>query len=170
MSMTIGPGGLGLARAQYELPIADAPTATFTLVIRGTSKTVSVNGLGLGGQQGGDAAVLAQLAGLKARLTTFGDEVAGERTWSPDRYRGILSEGGSNPPSTWPWSTIKPADFVKHDGPNDPRFPIRTMSPAEVAALGVTGLEGGAQGFTFNGPDGRTYEFYLRPLLPDEPY
>ena len=44
------------------------------------------------------------------------------------------------------------------------------MTPAEVAALSVSGLEGGAQGFTLKGPDGKTYEFRLRPLLPDERY
>jgi hypothetical protein len=170
LEFAIGPGGLGLARAQYELPIADAPTATFTLVVGGTKKTVSVNGLGIGAQAGADAVVLSELLALKTRLLAFANEVVGEQPWSPDRYRGILTESGLDPPAAWPWSTISPADFVQHTGPNDPRFPIRTMTPAEVAALGVSGLEGGAQGFTLKGPDGKTYEFRLRPLLPDEPY
>ena len=170
LEFAIGPGGLGIARSHYELPIADAPTATFTLVTQGTSKSVSVNGLGIGGQAGADADILAQLGVLKQRLTTFGGEVTGEQPWSPDRFRGILTEGGSNPPIAWPWPAIAPSQFVKHEGPNDPFYPIRTLTPADVAALGVSGIEGGAQGFTLAGPDGKTYEFRLRPLLPDEPY
>lgn len=170
LEFAIGPGGLGVARARYDLPIADAPTATFTLVVGGTTKTVSVNGLGIGASAGADAVILSELLALKKRLLAFANEVVGEQPWSPDRYRGILTEGGSNPTVTWPWPTISPSDFVQHSDPNDPRFPIRSMTPAEVAALGVTGLEGGAQGFTLEGPDGKTYEFRLRPLLPDELY
>jgi len=170
LAFAIGPGGLGVARARYELPIADAPTATFTLVVNGTTKTVSVNGLGIGPQAGADAAILSELLALKTRLLTFANEVVGERAWSPDRYRGILTEGGLNPTVAWPWPTISPSDFVQHTGPSDPRFPIRTMTPAEVAGLGVPGLEGGAQGFILKGPDGKTYEFFLRPLLPGEQY
>jgi hypothetical protein len=170
LGFAIGPGGLGIARAQYQLPVADAPTATFTLITGGLTKTVSVNGLGIGAQAGADADILAQLGVLKARLVTFGGEAVGEQPWSPGRYRGILTEGGSNSPTVWPWPGIAPSDFVQHNGPTDPRFPIRTMTPAEVAALGVSGLEGGAQGFTIKGPDEVTYEFRLRPLLPDEQY
>jgi hypothetical protein len=171
LQFAIGPGGLAVARAHYDLPVADAPTATFTLVAGGTTKTVSVNGLGFGAAQGGaDAAVLAELEALRTRLTSFGGDVVGEQVWSPDRFRGIVSEEGFNPPIAWPWPAVSPSDFIKHNGPNDPLFPIRTMSPAEVGALGVSGLEGGAQGFTLTGPDGKTYEFRLRPLLPDEPY
>ncbi len=170
VGFAIGPGGLGIARPHYELPIADAPTATFTLSAGGTRKTVSVNGLGIGAQGGADADTLSKLGVLKARLIAFGGEVVGEHPWSPDRYRGILTEGGANPPIAWPWRGIAPTDFVQHNGSNDPLFPVRTMTPAAVELLGVSGLEGGAQGFTLRGPDGVTYEFRLRPLLPDEAY
>ena len=47
-------------------------------------------------------------------------------------------------------------------------FPTRTMTPAEVAKLGLTGIEGGEQGLVLAGPDGKAYGFLLRPLLPDE--
>ncbi len=170
LTFAIGPGGLGIARSHDELPIADAPTATFTIVSGGTTKTVSVNGLGISAQAGADADILARLGTLKERLTKFGGEVTGELPWSPDRYRGILTEGGSNSPMAWPWPAIAPSEFIKHDGPNDPFFPIRTMTPADVVALGISGLEGGAQGFTLKGPDRKTYDFRLRPLLPDEQY
>jgi hypothetical protein len=171
LEFAIGPGGLGVARAHYDLPVADAPTATFTLVAGGTTKTVSVNGLGFGAQQAGaDGIVLSELEALRTRLTTLGNDVVGEQPWSPDRYRGILTEEGFNPPIAWPWPAISPTDFIQHAGPNDPPFPIRTMTPAEVAALGVSGLEGGAQGITLKASDGKTYELRLRPLLPDEAY
>jgi hypothetical protein len=169
LQFAVGPGGLGVARARYELPVADAPTAVFTLAAGGTTKTVSVNGLGLGAQAGPDSIVLGQLATLRTRLATFGNDVVGEQPWSPDRYRGILTEA-FNPPMAWPWAGIKPSDFVQHNGANDPPFPIRTMTPAEVAALGVGDVRGGEQGLSLQGPDGKAHGFSLRPLLPDEAY
>jgi len=42
------------------------------------------------------------------------------------------------------------------------------MTPADVAKLGLTGIEGGEQGLVLAGPDGKAYGFLLRPLLPDE--
>ena len=42
------------------------------------------------------------------------------------------------------------------------------MTPAEVEALKVTGPEGGLQGALIHAPNGKTYAFSLRPLLPDE--
>jgi hypothetical protein len=42
------------------------------------------------------------------------------------------------------------------------------MTPAEIDALGVTDYQGGFQGAILTGPDGKTYTFSLRPLLPDE--
>jgi hypothetical protein len=170
LQFAIGPGGLGVARATYQLPVADAPTAVFTLVAAGTTKTVSVNGLGLGAQAGPDSIVLGQLEALRTRLAAFGNDVAGEGPWSPDRYRCLLIDESFNPPMPWPWPDIKPSDFVVHNGANDPRFPIRTMSPAEVSALGVGDVKGGEQGLSLKAPDGKTYGFSLRPLLPDEQY
>jgi hypothetical protein len=172
LTFAIDPGGLGLARARYELPIADAPTAIFTLVAGGTRKTVSVNGLGIDPQlAGADAAMLAGLASLASRLQDFAGDVFGEEIWVPDRYRGILAEEMFDPPVAWPWPTITPADFVQRRGENDPFFPIRTMTPAEVAVLGLTGTEGGiTQGLALRSPAGTAYSFRLRPLLPDESY
>jgi hypothetical protein len=47
-------------------------------------------------------------------------------------------------------------------------LPHRTMDADEVAALGLSDVDGGFQGMTITGPDGKTYGFILRPLLPDE--
>lgn len=42
------------------------------------------------------------------------------------------------------------------------------MTADEIAALKLTGIEGGVQGLTLRGPDGKTYSFASRPLLVDE--
>lgn len=178
LAFALGPGGLGIARTQYQLPVADAPTTTFSVAAGGVVKSVSVNGLGLGAEGGADAAVLQALANLRARLMSFGTSVRGETPWRPDRYRGILMEvvGGGDQPGrriAWPWTGIRPSDFVQPAGQNASSWPTRALSPADVAALGLDGLEGGAQGILLERPagvpSGMPYELALRPLLPDEP-
>jgi hypothetical protein len=134
-------------------------------------KAVSINGLGIDVASGADAAILAKLTALAAKLQGYGSEVADERPWSPDRYRGILTEGAFGSPIPWPWPAISPTEFVLHAGANAPPFPIRTMTPADVARLGVTGVEGGLQGISLQAPSGgKVYSFRLRPLLPDESF
>jgi hypothetical protein len=169
LEFALTQGALGVARERYDAPIADAPQAVFTIDAGGVKKTVSVNGLGidLGNANNPDAAVLAQLAKLMERLQKFASEVE-EQPWSPDRFRGILTEDAFNPPVAWPWNDIQPSDFKAPADPNAFSFPTRTMTPAEVAKLGLDALEGGEQGLTLSGPDGKTYGFLLRPLLPDE--
>jgi hypothetical protein len=178
LAFALGPGSLGIAREQYQLPVADAPTTTFTIVAGGRTRTVSVNGLSVGAPAGSDAAVLEALRSVRERLMGFGATVTGETAWLPDRYRGILMEpygDGDQPgsPIAWPWASILPTDFTTPSDPNAPRqWPTRVMTTAEVAALGVGGLEGGAQGFLLRrpqgSPGGMPYEFAVRPLLPDE--
>jgi hypothetical protein len=172
LQFAIGPGGLAVAKATYELPIADAPTATFTIVANGNRKTVSVNGLGLGADQhGADQTVLASLLALKTRLLGFANDVAGEAPWAPDRYRGVLIGDGFPPAIAWPWPAIKPAEFIERGGPNGPPFRLRTLTPAEATAIGITGFEGGLMGLALKSPDGTAlYEFGLRPLWPDEAF
>jgi len=173
VTFAIGLGGLAVSRANYQLPVADAPTTTFTLTAAGITKTTSVNGLGLGIDMppGPDSAILAQLSALRSRLVDFGNDIVGEQPWAPDRYRGILTplEGqAQGPVSRWPWTTIQPSDFVAPADPNVASFPRRTLLPADVAILGLAHVEGGARGIFLSGPDGKTYELALRPLLPDE--
>lgn len=169
LQFAIGPGALGIAKVEYHLPVADAPDSIFTISANGTTKTVSVNGLGIDlSAPGPDSTVLAALAKLRDRLVGLGSEIGGEQVWSPTGYRGILSEDAFNPPVAWPWPAIQPSDFVQRTGRNDPPFPIRTMTPDEAAALGITHIEGGVQGVAVRGPDGKTYSFSLRPLWPEE--
>ena len=90
-----------------------------------------------------------------------------------DRYRGILTERGAAVPGALldcPWPALEPADFKPGaaDGSGGPTLPHRTMTAGEVAALKLTGIEGGVQGLAVKGPDGKRYAFILRPLLADE--
>jgi hypothetical protein len=168
LAFALESSGLREAADHYDRPIADAPTTLFTIDAGGVQKAVSINGLGIDLAAGQDAAILAKLTALATRLTAYGSEVADEQPWSPDRYRGILTDETEGSPIPWPWPAILPADFVRHAGQDAPPFPIRTMTPAEVARLGITGVEGGLQGVSLKAPSGGTvYSFRLRPLLPD---
>ena len=69
----------------------------------------------------------------------------------------------------WPWKDIEPTDFVGPADPNAFQLATRTLTPEDVAALGVDGPEGGFSGLLISGPeDGKLYSFSLRPLLPDD--
>jgi hypothetical protein len=169
LAYAIDTAGLGIAAPRYDRPIADAPTTVFTIHTGTVDEAVSINGLGIDAGGGSDAPMLARFTALAARLQGFGAEVTGEVPWAPDRYRGILSEDASSTtPASWPWTTISPRDFVQQTGQNAPPFPIRTMTPAEVALLGIPDLEGGLQGLVLQAPTDEVFSFRLRPLLPDE--
>ena len=171
LAYALDPGGLRTADVHYERPIADAPTTVFTIDAGGVKKAVSVNGLGIDAASGKDAQILAKLGGLATKLQGYGSEVPDEQPWSPDRYRGLLGEDSINDPIPWPWPTINPADFVQTTASTTLQFPMRTMTPAEVARLGIAGVEGGLQGVSLKAPTGgKIYSFRLRPLLPDEAF
>ncbi|MEW5991887.1 MAG: hypothetical protein AB1736_11160 [Chloroflexota bacterium] len=170
LARAVADGGLGVARAQYVGPGADLPTATFTLTAGDQLKTVSVTGLGLIDAASPDAPVLRALADLGEQLRNFGPQIDDEGTWKPERWRGVLTPDAINAPRAWPWSEIEPADFVRHPEPGAPGFPVRTMSTAEIDALGLGEIDGGFSGLALTGPDGKAYTFALRPLFPDEAF
>ena len=171
LAFALDPGGLREAADHHDRPIADAPTTVFTIDAGGVHKAVSINGLGIDVASGPDAAIRAKLTALATTLTGYGSQISDEQPWSPDRYRGILTDETYGSPIPWPWPTISSTDFVKGAGQNAPPFPIRTMTPAEVARLGITGVEGGLQGVSLKAPSGgKIYSFRLRPLLPDEAF
>jgi len=171
LAYALDPGGLRAADVHYERPIADAPTTVFTIDAGGVRKAVSVNGLGIDIASGKDAQILAKLTALGTKLQGYGSEMSDEQPWSPDRYRGLLGEDSVNDPMPWPWPTISPADFVQTTASTTLQFPMRTMTPAEVARLGIAGVEGGLQGVSLKAPSGgKSYSFRLRPLLPDEAF
>jgi len=170
LEYAIADGAMGVARENYDGPGADLPTAMFTLIAGDTRKTVSVMALGMDREPGPDTRVLTALAALGEKVRNFAGEVDDETDWVPDRWRGILNPDSFAPPRAWPWPDITPAEFVQHPEPDAPGFPVRTMTPAEVALLGYEGIEGGFSDLSLTGPDDKLYTFALRPLLPDEAY
>jgi hypothetical protein len=170
LQYAVADGGLGVAREHYDGPGADLPTAIFTINAAGRSKSVSVMALGMDRDPGPDSLILQALARLGDRIRSFAADIDDEVAWEPDRWRGVLTPDAGNPPRDWPWPGIVPADFVQRPEPGAPRFPIRTMAATEVDALGLDDVESGFSGLALSGPDGKTYAFALRPLLPDEAY
>jgi hypothetical protein len=109
--------------------------------------------------------IVGQLSRFADQLRTFGNGIAGEEVYQPTASRGVLSKIDQAAGAVvWPWPAIKPADFVA--GQNE-FLMTRTMTPAEIAVLGVQGIEGGMIGMNLQ-KDGKAYSFALRPLLPDE--
>lgn len=158
-------GGLGIAAGPYMGQGADLPTTTFTITADGRTKDVSVTPLSPE-MHSQNAAIVTALAGLAERLNGFGGSVAGEQPYLPTAFRGVLSsiDQPFGPVVAWPWSDIKPTDFTA--AMNTFRL-LRTMTPTEVAKLGIKSLDGGLTGVTLQ-LDGKLYSLALRPLLPDE--
>jgi hypothetical protein len=173
LTMSIGEGGLGAARANYEnAQVADASTAIFTISAGGMTKTVSVYALGIESQPGDpDTLARAAFAKLGERLGNFDQNGAfPTQEYKPERYRGILMEGMPGDPEAkkWPWDDVKPADFVLPADPNAFQLATKTLTIAQAEKLGITPYQGGFQGPSLIGPDGKFYSFSLRPLLPDD--
>ncbi len=56
----------------------------------------------------------------------------------------------------WPWPTIKPTDFAFPADPNAFQLATRSLTAADVDALGLGPVQGGFQGMLLNGPsDGK---------------
>jgi hypothetical protein len=166
--------GFALGDAYLEGGIADAPSTIFTVHAGGVDKTVVVSALSEATQPGPDSAIRQAFLKLAARLQDFdeGGRIASD-VYEPDRYRAVLIEREAQPglvPLDWPWPPLKLADFPPGpaDGSGPTTFPHRTMTLDEVAALKLDGIEGGVQGLTIKGPDGKLYSLVLRPLLADE--
>jgi hypothetical protein len=170
LAFALGAGGLGLAHGHYSPGnVADMPVATFTVNADGVTKEVSVEALGMDNPQSPDLAILRQLATLGERLRSFTSTAPGAVPWSPDRYRGVLTAAGGGPARAWPWPELSAADFRPLTLPSGREWNARTMTPDEAAALGVPGFEAGVSFLPLAAPDGTTWSFTLRPLLPDEP-
>jgi hypothetical protein len=171
----IGPGGIGTAREDYPpCCVADAPSTTFTIYSGGLEKVVTVGALGFDEPQSSpDAGARTAFAALARRLVAPNLGGATVADFVPGAYRGILIEGQLDPsgtvePRAWPWTSFGPADFTPSGADGLP-VPTRTLTAADVAALHLEGVEGGANTISLKTDDGKTYLLALRPLLPDEP-
>jgi hypothetical protein len=165
-------GGLGTARTDYPDPmVADAPSTWFTIRAGGIEKVVSIMALAEETQPGPDALARKAFFALAKRLQDFdqGGTIPSD-VYKADRFRGVIFEREAQPglvTNAWPWPDLKPADF-KVGPPENPGFPRRTMTAAEIGELKQTDIDGGIQGITLKAPDGKLYTFILRPLLVDE--
>lgn len=161
----IGRGALGVAQGPYMGQGADLPTTTFTITADGRTKEVSVTPLSPD-MHPQNAAIVAALAALAERLDGFAGSIAGEHAYVPTAFRGVLSpiDQAIGPVIAWPWLDINPTDFTAGE---NTFLLLRTMTPAEVAKLGITSIDGGLMGLTLQ-IDGKLFSLALRPLLPDE--
>jgi hypothetical protein len=165
-------GGLGTARADYMSDgIADAPNTIFTIHADGIDKTVTVNALSEEARPGPDALARSAFFKLAKRLQDFdeGGRIPSD-VYVPDRYRGVLIAREDQPGMAsmpWPWAALKPSDF-KEGPPDNPGFPRRSLTAAEIAELKLENIAGGIQGVVLKAADGKLYSFILRPLLIDE--
>ena len=174
LMFALGQGGLGPARDNYGNDmVADAGTSVFTVNAGGLNKTVSVYALGFEDPSAADQIPRRAFKALSDRLRDFdrGGTIATD-PYVPTGYRGVLIEREGDPqakPMAWPWPALKVSDF-KFDvnAAGALQFPHRTMTADEVAGLKLEDTTGGVQGVTLTGPDGKTYTFVLRPLLPHE--
>ena len=175
LEFALSDGALAIARADYQNPlVADAPTAIFEINADGASKKVSVVALGMEDQQPGpDTAIKTSLAKLGDRLRDF--DRGGTLTsaaFAPAAYRAVLTDasgGAGAPVRPWPWPSITIDEFTFPADASALRQGTRVMTPDELDAIGIDGLENGAQsGIYVKGPDGKPYSLVIRPLLPDE--
>jgi len=172
LEFAITQGALGTARDVYMGNIADAPSTIFTLNAGGATKVVTINGLSEVTDPGPDALARAAFFKLFTRLGDFdrGGTIDSD-VYEPAAYRGVLMERDANGvvPKAWPWPAIKLGEFVDPNAAaGGIRLPHRTMTPDEVAALGIKDYSGGLQNVVLKAPDGKIYGFILRPLLAEE--
>jgi hypothetical protein len=176
LKFALGPGGLETAREAYENDsVLDSLDAIFTVNAGGAKKTVTVYVLEMEPIGGPDDAARAQLQRLAARLRDFDAHgTLASDPYVPRAYRGVMFAVSpeDRQPIAWPWPAIAPADFKPgaDDGSGAQLLPQRTLSPEEVAALGLGDLSSGLglPGVLLKGPDGTTYLLAIRPLLPNE--
>ena len=162
----LGPGGLAVATGPYHGMSADIPTTTFTMNVGGQTKEVAVTALSPEAHPAQDALIIGQISRFAEKLRGFANDVGGEQPYVAPGYRGILIpvEQPFGPVVAWPWADLTPDDFKS--GENE-FFLTRTMTPDEVATLGIPDVGGGLLGVALQ-KDGQIYTFSLRPLLPDE--
>ena len=88
------------------------------------------------------------------------------RELEPATYRGVLQkiDQANGAVIDWPWTDVAPTDFK---GDANELLLDDTLTPAQVTALKIPGVQGGMLGLYLQ-KDGSLYSLALRPLLPDE--
>ncbi len=174
LAFALDEGGLREARDSYPYDlVADAPSSVFEIHADGVDRTVSVYALGIDGPDIPDASARQSFAVLAEVLRTFDTSGAPVTLYEPERYRGVLMEPWEEADTTgaidWPWQDLTPADFTGSGQPDGIGYSSYTLSAAQVEALRLEGLGGGAQGIVLRDPDDVTFHLLaLRPLFPDE--
>jgi len=166
IEFALGPGGIGVATGPYLCNCADMPSTNFTVNADGRNRTVSVTGMSPDMHQPQDQLMVTSLGRLAERLRTFGNEVGGEVVYEPATYRGVLQkiDQANGAVIDWPWTDVAPTDFK---GDANELLLDHTLTPAQVTALKIPGVQGGMLGLYLQ-KDGSLYSLALRPLLPDE--
>lgn len=175
LAYALREGGLAIARESYDNPmVADAPSSIFTINAENDTKTVNVMALGMENQPGPDTAVLKQLATLGDLLRNF-DQGGAARSdpYEATAYRAVILEqqGGVEGIQVreWPWTDITPADFTLPKDVNALPQGTKTLTPEQVAAVGVEPYQNGiSSGVWLRAEDGKVYSLVIRPLLPGE--
>lgn len=175
LAYALREGGLAVARENYDNPmVADVPSSIFTVNAENDSKTVTVMALGMENQPGPDTAILKQLASLGELLRDFDKGgAASSQPYEATAYRAVILEqqGGVQGVQVreWPWTDIAPADFALPKDVNALAQGTKTLTPGEVAAVGVEPYQNGiSSGVWLKTDDGKVYSLVIRPLLPDE--
>ena len=124
--------------------------------------------------QGPDAEAGRRFQALARRLVD--PDLGRDRrpTYAPSAYRGILSDGVDSRarPVATPAVAVDDVRAGRASSRRPTRSacrsPTRTLTAADVAALGIDDVEGGAESIALKTSDGKVYALALRPLLPDE--
>ena len=172
LERAIGEGGLGAARAEYENNmVADASTTIFTVNAGGLKKTVSVYALGMDDPTSADVLARAAFQKLAASLGDFDHGGTIREPSSSCRPDTEASCSTADRGAERPQVAVARAQAVRLRGSGRPeQLPAAGPRPDRRGGRGARGraAEGGLQGATLIGPDGKFYAFSLRPLLPGE--
>lgn len=159
--------------AHYAEPtIADAPTTTFVAIANGTRRVVSAYALGLssrGETEPARAALLAFRDALADLDTLLGPEIEPAAPYEIERLQIVIEPDGPIPDQDvtivpWPLSADPATIGEPYPYGGDARCVV--VSGAELRALEPELRE--PDELTRWYSDDLTYEFLLRPLLPDE--
>jgi hypothetical protein len=184
LAAAAGAGLLGADRHYGYDMIADAPTATFTVVANGATHETTAYALGIGddrpeGMSAEDAAARKALTSFEAKLADLpswlGSEVvAADRSYGFDAIRVFTTPGDATAldpgvePSVVDWPLAEPLatagiplDGIGREGSRCLLLEGDDLATARPMLETATEL-------TFVRSGGATYSLGLRPLLPDE--